>query len=592
MEPVRTPGAGRLGILAAFTATATLALFLIAPASAQVPFADAAFSGYATGVVFHADALQSGNTRAADVEVAFSGASVDSEGLDTRIVNEMSRVVQPAEAAKIAYARGTGLEIGAGIAPDGNNQVILAGKAETFAPPTGEPVVETLGPLPAAPVAWAEALRGRAFAHDLQGECVLGDDLSRGLGYAADVQLVDQGADAETEHLDQPLAALDAPDPERAVSQSLSRMRLVPQVGKDGTRLGDNFGVMSEVRQTIAPLTLFKNTDNEVTIEFLGEWVLRAVATGTAGGAYIHYGPGKASPETPILRTIDSEGTVTNVVTFQQLTGQSGLVIPVAPVAEIVIGEDPRAIGGNATSTPALAGDGTSAAAAVDVARVKLLEQADATGNVTARAAQFRVGHMEVRAQAPAGGIACSLPVTKTADPANVSVDEPFTTTITITNPFDCDLVDVRVTDEITAVQGARFAIDSVDPTANFPSGDGLRSATVEWAGLGPIPPDGTLGVSVTLTAQGGSGRIDDIATATGTLANCRGEDTSLTGVGLASAGAAITGTSAELQVPVAQVLGAQLARTGPEDALPTVATGLALLAMAVLGLTLGRRAF
>jgi hypothetical protein len=71
-------------------------------------------------------------------------------------------------------------------------------------------------------------------------------------------------------------------------------------------------------------------------------------------------------------------------------------------MAEIAIGEPPRAIGGAAGSSPTASADGTRAAAAVDVVRVRALPGAPA------ELADLRVGHMEASAEVPSGGIDCA----------------------------------------------------------------------------------------------------------------------------------------------------------------------------------------
>src|SRR5258708_1791814 len=93
-------------------------------ASAQVAWPTAALSGYSTGTVDHADALQAGASgpQLSNAEVAFSGASVSSTGASSAaIANEMGQVVQPAlpdtkSSPKLAgahsFARGSGLEVG------------------------------------------------------------------------------------------------------------------------------------------------------------------------------------------------------------------------------------------------------------------------------------------------------------------------------------------------------------------------------------------------------------------------------------------------------------------------------------------------
>lgn len=386
--------------LTAATAVVLLCSALVSltgPAQAQSAGRTSAF---ATGTVFHADLLRNAETRLVDTEVAFSGAVFDSAALDAAFRSELGREFAPSLPGKRAFARGTGLEIGLGVAPDTENQVIASGRAEASSPPNVGAVSKEVGPVDLDPIAWADLLRGEAFART-DTPCVLGADASRGLAYVVDARLLDTASEGDSDGLEAPVVALNASDPARAVSQSRSRTVFVGQRDRAGRRLGSNFGIMSEVRETIAPVTLFAGTANEFTIEFLGEWVLQAVATGASGGAWVHYGPGEVSPETPVLRLIDAEGTE-NLLTLQQILGDDGLVIDVPGVAEIAIGEPPRAIGGAAGSDPTSSADGTRAAAAVDIVRVRVLPGAPA------EVADLRVGHMEVSAQVPAGGIDCA----------------------------------------------------------------------------------------------------------------------------------------------------------------------------------------
>ena len=85
------------------------------------------FSGYSTGTAVHIDALQIGEQRVADVEVAFSGANVNSQNIGPALVNEMDQAYQQAttEADKAA-GRGSGAEVGlVTVTPnvDGANQI-------------------------------------------------------------------------------------------------------------------------------------------------------------------------------------------------------------------------------------------------------------------------------------------------------------------------------------------------------------------------------------------------------------------------------------------------------------------------------------
>lgn len=524
-----------------FTAAAVLAVMALwsipgSPAAAQVPFKTADFSGYATGTAIHVDALQLGPTGpvVANVDEAFSSATVASKGTNAitfgpnakpgTIVNEVDNVLQPKLAntqldpelkGDRSYARGSGVEVGLGNSlPIEKNALILNAKVQASAPPSSQLLRKQVGPVAANPVAFASLLRGQSVARWNDDSCVLGEDISNGLGYAADAQLVNTGAANEDGTFSRPIAAANAPNPERAVSSTVSRTRLVPQTAADNKVLGGAFGLMTETRTTIAPTTFFKGAANEFTVEILGEWVLKAVATGVGGSAgnWVHYGPLGTSPESAVIRII--QGKSITQLTTQDIFGDAGLVVPVPGVAEIAIGEDPRAIGGNAASKPALAADGTSAAAAVDLVRVTLLEARDDKGNVTRSAVDFRLGHMETRATVPSGGIECSLPVTKTVDREFVAPGDNFTYTIKVTNPFaDCELTAVKVTDVIEVEPGILYEITSSNPPANSQTASSLT-----WNDIGPIGPRASkeLQVGIRILDGSGAGRFTNRATATG----------------------------------------------------------------------------
>lgn len=523
--------------------------------------------GSATGIVGHAGALESGGTRAVDSEIAWSGAvaDADADGVGLAKLNEVNRIYQPKITNKLSYARGSGVEVGLGTTPADPNQAIIAGLAEQTAPPDNkEPTTEEIA-VEGDPVAYASVARGQAIANSqdsglLPEICVLGDDLARGIGYAADAQLVDSGAETASPQLDGAILALDDQDPDRSVSQSTSRVRLVPS-GKP-----NNYGLMSEVRQTIAPVTLLQNRaagedPRTVTIEVLGEWVLRVVALGSPKGASVFYGPGKVSPQTPILRIIDSVGEVSDILSFQDLFGEEGTIIPIPGLAEIALGEDPRAIAKpgvapDAASKPTIAADGTTAAAAVDVIRIRLAD--GALGDI-------RVGHMEVTTQVPAGGVNCPIPVTKTADPRTINIvpQTPNTSKINITvhNVFDCDLVNVVLTDRIRQREGdPDFKLLSGEPTPESPSlpTGVLRTADVVWK-LGDIPKGTKKSVSLDLQSATKGGIIRDIAEAVGKFANCVGHDVA----GLAIAGLTVSGLSNPVDIVIPTPLtGASSTRT------------------------------
>jgi len=442
-------------------------------------------------------------------------------------------------------------------------------------------MVDELGPVPGDPLAYASLLRGEAAAiwGDNNGACLsLGDDLSYGKGLGAEVHVIDTDAtpdgEDESPELEAPLVATQHEDPEREVSTSMSHTFFAAQTDAEGALVGDAFAVVAETRQTIAPVTLFAGTENAFTIEFLGEWVLRAVATGIPGTANVHYGPGEVSPETPILRVITD--TVETLLTFQDLFGGEGLVIDALPLVSIAIGEDPRAIDGDVDSTPTIAADGTSASAAVDVVRIQLLSDAG-LGEV----AEIRVGHMEVSAQVPAGGITCDLPVTKSVDEPIVSPGDTFTYTVTVSNPYQCVLNDVMIVDTIEADAGVTWTVTDTDPEAAS-----VSDTEIVWEGLGPIPPGESLSVTATVDVgdDSAAGRFLDEATAT---AVCSGgpveartdvvTDVNLTGQTELPAPTVTADTAVEEDEVVA------MPRTG-------AAGVLALAGVALLGVSFGLR--
>ncbi|HET7490232.1 MAG TPA: LPXTG cell wall anchor domain-containing protein [Acidimicrobiales bacterium] len=569
------------------------------PAQAQVASADANYNGYSTGTPVHVGALDVGGTRLVDTEVSESGASIASKGTGTitqgpgaaagTIVNEVGQVIQPQLPNTTldanlkgdrSFGRGSGFELGVGttIATDVNaNQILLAQRALASAPPSTGLITNQVGPIKIPPAAYASLARGQAQARfNADGTCILGEDASTGLGYVADAQLLDLGTPTGADQpFSGPAVAVDAPDPTRSVTQSKSITRLVPQTDAQGNKVGDNFGLMTETRMTVAPVTLLQNTLTPITIELLGEWRLRTVATGVPGQSYVTYGPDATSPSTPVVR-ISGLGGLPVEITLQQLLGGQGLVVSLPGIVEIAVGEDPRAIGGDANSSPTQGGDGTSASAAVDVVRVTLLNTALAP--TVANALDVRVGHMESRAQVPAGGIKCSIPVSKTADKTTVNPGESFTYNITVTNPFaDCDLTNVKVVDTITTSSGVKYTITGTNPAAN--------SATnpVTWNDIGPIGPHASKSVSIAVQIPTSSkgGTFTNNATATGSCAT-----------GSAQGGAKITvPITGSVTVTVPTVSG-QLPSTGVEQLPRTGSNGtaMALTGLAMLGGAFGLR--
>jgi hypothetical protein len=439
---------------------------------------DAEFSGFAHGANVHADAVTNiaPATSLADVEAAFSGAAVDAQDFDGAILNETGLAIVPdpntppaqagvASGDKEAYGKGTGLEVGLGtpIPNDNANQIVLGGRAAAGAIPPqrsdGDPVagandtglVQTdLLEVPGSPLIYAEALLGEAQAQFDDQYCITGanEPLAFGRGQAAKAQLLDTAASDSTDDLDAPLVNV-ATDvfggTPRAAADSQSFAYLVENLGTNGQPDG-TWGLATETHMTFAPIELLRTSDvgpAPVTIEILGEWVFRAVATGKPGGSRIDYevlGPSE-DPDTPVIRIWLAPDTTADPPTIEikrsDLFGDAGINIPAGPLLDLTIGEDPRAISPtnitpDVNSDPLLEPDGTEAAGAADVIRLDLLSPSP--GPLPGpRVAGVRIGHLEARAEVPSGGINCpgDIDVVKQgpSDTAAGAVDFPFTIT-------------------------------------------------------------------------------------------------------------------------------------------------------------------
>src|SRR5205823_4995266 len=172
-------------------------------------------------------------------------------------------------------------------------------------------------------------------------------------------------------------------------------------------------------------------------------------------------------------------------------------------VAEIALGEDPRAIGGDAASSPTVLP--SQASAAVDVVRVKLLGGA---------LADVRVGHMEAAVAVPAGGVQCpGVNVVHTVDKPTVTPGQDFVYTVTVTNPNDCDLVHLKLVDTPSAAAGVLFKILSATPT-----GADIGDGAATWPDLGNLDPGQTktFTIKVKIPPESLPGKLKALARATG----------------------------------------------------------------------------
>ncbi|HVF33597.1 MAG TPA: hypothetical protein VM933_11230, partial [Acidimicrobiales bacterium] len=514
------------------------------------------FSGYATGTALHVNALQVAGVGPLieNTALAFSGASVASQGQAAAITNEMGLGVQPAKAERESYGRGSGLEAGVARTLPNNpdtNQVILGALAEAGATPlepaAGAPnSVQTalqtkeLTKQNAGAAVYASVLRGQAQAmwNERSALAMLGNPLGFGLGYADDVQLLNVGGPIDPEgRLTGPLVATDttATSGERTTSQTLSATYLVNN--GDGT-----CGLASETRITLAPVRLNlppdANPANDVTIEVLGEFILRAVATGQRAGT-ITFAPAAGGPNEPIVRIIQGSA-VTNVLTTQQLFGDAGLILPpdalgaLTPAFSIAVGEDPRAINPAPTSNPdaksAPVTTITEASAAVDILRIRLIQPTPTVPGLNAL--DLRLGHFETRAVVPEGGLNCEIPVTKTVDKPQALAGEQVTFTITIPSsadiliPFPCDLSSIRVVDTHSVKSGnPRFRVVSgTGPTGQAGVVEGDVITFPDIGSYTPGQPPLEVKVVVELLTNSEAGELQDTADVTAVPANCKAQ--------------------------------------------------------------------
>ncbi|HEX2048147.1 MAG TPA: hypothetical protein VHF27_10300 [Acidimicrobiales bacterium] len=550
---------------------------------AAAPLTTQPFAAYGSGAAAVVEALGLGSTQVANVIAASSGGGVNSQGLNTPLVNEFGINVAPATPDKNALGRGTGLETGL-VTPDPQattlNQLLLEGVAIATAPPPSPLVTEEIA-LPVNPVLYASLLRGQAQATYDPAFCPVGRPLTYGMGHAANLELLNLGGGGSNPQtgFETPLAGTSATafGTPRAASQSRTVTYL--RANGDGT-----FGVVSETRQTVAPISLLANEalQTELTVEIAGEFGLQVIATGKPTGSGVAY---TGNPVLTITQTTAGVPLQLLQITLQQLLGQNGLVLDVPGIATISLGAPPRQLGGGQNTAPQVAPDGTSASGAVDAVRLQLLDLPGLS------VLDLALGHMEGAVTVPAGGLTCDIPVSKVASADPVTVGEEFTYTIRIPSDsalyealYNCDLVNISAVDTVETVSGnPRIQLLSAS------NGGVISGNRVTWANLGtytrgqePI----TLTIQARIPPNSGAGVLRDTVNVSATLGNCRG---GATGEDIVQGGAQLDGNAITGSVTLIgpNVTRGNLAATGG-NAWPLVAGGGFLLA--ALGLVRLRR--
>jgi hypothetical protein len=475
-------------------------------AAAGVPPNQANYSGAANGTLIHVGALSTSTLKLAGVEQAFSAATVASQGLAGPVQNEEQALMQPNEAGHQAYGRGTGAEVGIGttITPTpatDPNQIILAGLAESVATPNSPPVTKQVGPVDASPILKAALLTGQAATVFDPNVCVVGQPISFGDGHATNVQ-----------------AVTTVPLVDTADAHTASDSFLVPN--GDGS-----WGLSTAVAETTAPIGVAgaaNGLTTPLTITIAGPYGLQAIASGSAGGAVV-----KRIGD-PLITLTGAAGAQLFSLKLSQITGATGAHIaippaPATPILDISIGEPIRAqvapgVLPDPTKGPVLAADGTSAAGAEDLVRIHV-----ALPGVTV--ADVAVGHMEASAKVPAGGIACTIPVSKVANPQTVTAGGTFDWLITIPSvpiPFGCDLINLSATDDVTVFSGKpQYVLESADHNGVI-----TNNNHIVWSSLGsyhPGDPPIVLDIHGSVPKGSDAGVLQDTANVSAQLGNCKG---------------------------------------------------------------------
>jgi hypothetical protein len=378
----------------------------------------------------------------------------------TGFSNEMGHAVLPPQLASFgntptdpfqSYGRGSGVEAGLGVTLPNNpdvNQAILVGLAEQAAAPKTpggntfpDNSITKEGAANVNPLLYADLLKGQAAGNwdptncpgaggapgfpidNTSGTNGLTNtlaDMGFGAGNVADLRLLNTGMGNISDPNAPVVVSTTGPQPNNPpVSNSTSFVHMVPNKDINGVAIPDSFAVVSEVHETIAPVTLFKNVAGAMgglVIQVVGPAILTSTSgavTTDAGGNLVNVAP-KVNWTPPPLIEIGPPGSPPTPVVIPPGGLNQNIVIPGLPLLRLEIGEPARApdqaIPGADQTAPGViqdtANNTDTAWGAVDVVRLTLLSQ-DPTSDV----AQVRVGHMEAQALAPTGGIHCNAAV-------------------------------------------------------------------------------------------------------------------------------------------------------------------------------------
>ncbi|MGB8650829.1 MAG: hypothetical protein WCD35_09220 [Mycobacteriales bacterium] len=506
-----------LGATALFVSALALPAAAAAPAPAVGALAATTaqpYSAYSSGDIVYANAA---NLPPVDVAKASTGQSAAGVGVHGGALVTADQLKQPLlakpTAGKTAYGHGSALNVGLLGGVSDQPQV-----AQTLAEATSPaPSTATGGStIPAAPLLTAHVLPGSAAANTTaSGACVIGKDISNGASHVVDATVLDAGSAV--------VGTLGG------TSDTASRTTLVQPTKADGSVVTTGkSGLLGETTLTLAPLTLFKGTPLEITIEALKDIRLSAAAGGVPGTSVVSYGAVGATGTTPVLKL--TIGGQTQTLTAQQVFGGKGIVLALG-AADVVIGAPAHSLTGLPGTSPTTAADGTSASAAADFVRVTVPGQLpvptadpfdgplsplntivnpvlsglssalgpiqDALTSAGLDVADLRQGHLEASSAVPAGGIDCG----SDDNPLNESRKDVSATAVTPGQTFTYAVrVPNRGTDPVTDVTVDDTYSAGLEFVSSVPAPASRGSHTLHYA-LGTLAPNAFRTVVMTFRA-------------------------------------------------------------------------------------------
>jgi hypothetical protein len=474
------------------------AMLVSSPVRVEAQLSAQPFAAYGSAAAVALNAVALGQTQVANTQVALSAGVVNSTGLNGTVNNQFGQAVGPPQPGKNAYGRGTGVEIGL-LTPTVQtvdvNQIKLAQLAEANAPPPS-PLITREIPINLPGLLTASTARGQAQATYDPNFCPIGRPLTYGLGYVENLQVL-PGATG---------GLIGTSATGNSVTQTRTVTYVVPN--GDGT-----FGVVAESQAIVAPVSV---AGTNITIDIAGPIGFRATATGKPGDPR----NGVAYTGTPVLTIRVGAATLLSL-SLADLLGAGGVNLPIPPLLTLRLGAPP--VGLNGSGTPAVAPDGTSASGSADTLRLSLLTLPGVS------ALDVGLGHFEAAVSAPPGGLRCTIPVSKVANPDPAPVGGEVTFTISIPSDpalfnalFSCDLINIVAQDTVQVLSGeVGFTITD--------TGGGVLTAPniVRWDNLGNYalgdpPIQRSIRVRID-SARGDPAVMQDIVDVSAALGNCRG---------------------------------------------------------------------